>query len=234
VHELLTILWVPIDQFWFLYALFFFHLAAMITSGRLKWLLPAAFITAVHFSLPPQYNSDLLAKIEYMFPFFVLGIFLGQHRPQISIKPQWIGWALSASAAAYALSVYGFFASPQISEYPWTRIPVCLTGICLVLALSQWIVHLSSGPLTRFLTGIGAASMVIYILHILVGSGTRVFLKLLGIRNFSIHLALGVILGIFVPVLATKVVPKKWMAYVGLAPFRFITGQPRPPMPTHS
>lgn len=57
-----------------------------------------------------------------------------------------------------------------------------------------------------WLARLGQASLAIYVMHVLAGSGARIVLqKLLGITSVSLHLLVGTVLGIVLPLLALRV-----------------------------
>tara|TARA_A200000113_G_scaffold65100_1_gene56316 strand:+ start:483 stop:698 length:216 start_codon:yes stop_codon:yes gene_type:complete len=61
--------------------------------------------------------------------------------------------------------------------------------------------------------------MAIYVMHILAGSGVRVILgKAFGITSTYLHLSIGVAAGVFLPLLAVKIIEKWRIPYVFSAP----------------
>jgi hypothetical protein len=56
-----------------------------------------------------------------------------------------------------------------------------------------------------WILALGSASMAIYVMHILTGSGTRIILaRLLGVQDASIHLIAGCLAGVLLPMLALR------------------------------
>ena len=71
----------------------------------------------------------------------------------------------------------------------------------------------------RFYAYIGASSMSIYLMHILTGSGIRVVLSsVLGVDSFVIHLILGFLAGLLLPLVALKLINVLNIPYVFSAP----------------
>jgi fucose 4-O-acetylase-like acetyltransferase len=215
VHILLQIPWKPLEQFWFLQALFICHLLAMIVSSRLRILVPVAVATYLHDTLYP--NSFHLSA-EYMLPFYVLGIFLGRYGSGATIRARLLGPACAVAAVAYALSAFWGKSASGGDVHGLASLPACLAGIFLVIAVSQLIERLSA----RFaitLAGVGVASMTIYVMHVLTGSGTRVVLGRLGIGNVAAHLVLGTAAGVLVPYVAHKLLKEYNLLWpLGLGP----------------
>ena len=61
--------------------------------------------------------------------------------------------------------------------------------------------------------------MGIYLMHVLAGSGVRVILnKFLGIDSVSIHIVLGVLAGIALPLIAIRIIDRLGIPFVFSAP----------------
>ncbi len=221
-RDLLTILWSPIDQFWFLYALFFCHLLVMVFSTRLKVLAPIAILALVlhTLSIPAQ---TVLVRVEYMIPFYVLGIFLGKRESGLSIKPSLLPYVIAVLGIAYSLGVYWGRAASHETAYSLASMPACFTGILLVIAISQSIERISATG-TRLLVWIGAASMTIYILHVLIAAGIRIALAHLGLKNIPAFVTIGTLSGIFLSMLIHDLLGRyNLLAPLGLAPLRALS-----------
>jgi peptidoglycan/LPS O-acetylase OafA/YrhL len=75
---------------------------------------------------------------------------------------------------------------------------LALLGISFITLLSMQLAKMK----ITILETLGSLSMVIYLLHILSGSGARIILsKILHIQNWWIHITSGTIIGIFSPVI---------------------------------
>ncbi|HBY2491476.1 TPA: hypothetical protein MIS32_26015, partial [Klebsiella pneumoniae] len=80
----------------------------------------------------------------------------------------------------------------------------------LILQLSKSSIYSTKPKLDKafiknLLCFLGRYSMPIYLMHVLVGSGVRIFMsKILGVYNVGIHLFLGIFLGILMPILFYK------------------------------
>jgi peptidoglycan/LPS O-acetylase OafA/YrhL len=61
---------------------------------------------------------------------------------------------------------------------------------------------------------IGRASMAIYLIHILTGSGARVILNAMLLDNIYLHVVVGCVSGIVFPVIAFKFVDRFKIKYV--------------------
>jgi len=84
------------------------------------------------------------------------------------------------------------------TEMTWLVLPVSLVSILGITFLCQALARFN----WPWLAYLGQASLVIYVMHILVAAGVRVFSsKALGISSPGFLLAAGVMTGIIVPLL---------------------------------
>ena len=93
---------------------------------------------------------------------------------------------------------------------------VAVTSIIFILSISCL-------KLGSILKEIGSASLAIYLIHVIIGSGARIFLlKILKIDSLCIHLFFGTVLGLFFPFLIFKMkryVNISWLFYYPITKF---------------
>jgi len=90
-----------------------------------------------------------------------------------------------------------------------------IVSIGFVVSLSQVISKWNLSTLKL----IGSSSMTIYLLHILTGSATRVFLqKVIEVSSYEIHLILGIASGVILPILIVYFAHKINFFYIEQAP----------------
>ena len=211
---LTTILWRPIAQFWFLYALFLCHMAALLVGQR-RWLLGAVGLAAYAASL-----ADIGRPTTYVLGFYVAGIFLSD------VLKQWtpslkncVAWVLGYGVLFAIAEHFGRRASGETTTSIFS-LPATLLGMALLCTLAQLVAHLG-GWLSRVLTGLGVMSMTIYILHVLAATSARIALKRFGLTHLTEELVIGTIAGIVLPVIAHVVLKRtKLLTPLGLAPLR--------------
>jgi len=194
---------VPRAQFWFLYALFLVFCVAVLAYRNAKKTLAGAllFVSATTYLTQNYYPEQLhIAYVTNNFVFFAAGA-------SASLVEQ-LPWRRIATPAFGAI---GGFISIWVLIYLY-RIPttpdssaisliLAFSGISAVVAISVLIAKFVP---SSALTLVGAMSMQIYLMHIIAGSGLRVFLsKGLGVQDAWIHLALGTIIGVCLPMTAT-------------------------------
>lgn len=239
LSDLLDIGWDPFGQFWFLYALFICQclawglaLLAPDMAARHGPRTPAARAVVaasavLGLAVGATTHWGILSIALMSWPFFAAGMLAG-------------GWlrswlerhsgplAIVATAAAFAAAVV--FAHHFGDATSAWAVPAGLAGIALALELAFRVSeprNQRTGErhrghvLARWLETLGVASMPIYLMHIFVTAGTRMTLLRLGIDNVGVHLVLGTLAGVVVPVAV-------YVLALRLRVARLI-GLPRPP-----
>jgi len=197
LRDLAAIPWKPIPPFWFLYALFFGNvLALLLKRVRTDFVVAAAalaFVAGLH------HAPGVLADIAYGFLYFSLGILAREQDWLRRIPPSWAGTAalflafLAATAACAALGI------PE--RLP---IPAALLGIAFSLFLCTALETTSAiRPVATFFQLVGQCSMSIFVLHILVlGFVRTILLRFLGIHDPLVLMPLAIALAVAAPVVA--------------------------------
>ncbi|KAA0697684.1 hypothetical protein DTW90_20120 [Neorhizobium sp. P12A] len=194
LSRIFEILWDPISPYWFLYALFFGNVLAMLLIRLGTGLMMAlAFIFFIStFLLVP----DVIQDVAYGFFYFSIGIFL---RDKSLLR------YLPTSGVAAMLLTAGFLVVALFSLLTGVpeRLPILAaflgiaalvsTCFCLERNLAQ------TAPL-RFLALIGQCSMAIFVMHIIIVSTCRfAFVRLLHIEDPAPILVTATIMGVLVP-----------------------------------
>ncbi|MDR3190721.1 MAG: acyltransferase [Lactobacillaceae bacterium] len=181
----------PFSQFWYLYDLFvlfivYYGLRRGIKLSD-KWILLLALIIA---PFAPYMALWQLFRIGYYLFFFVLGMFVWQHKAMLSKIP------LSMATLGF-IGVNVLYFHIRLPQFPRSvvGILVALVGIVFVLALSNKL-H------SKWLALIGRLSLPIYLMHILATAGTRILLMKLGMINVELQLLSGMLAGVLLPLLA--------------------------------
>ena len=191
-------LFVPRAQFWFLFALFLFFCTTSLMSKKNKF---HTFIILLIFSLiyilsPRNTNLLYLNYFINFYVFFIFGYFWNQifGYSKIIYKPH----ILSIVLISFIVLQYCFYLDHSyFDEYGLASLLISFVGIVLVLLFSQFLMLTNLNSLFGFL---GSASLVIYLAHILPGSGVRIILdKFFGIETSFVHIFIGVFFAIFFP-----------------------------------
>jgi len=201
MHEVLSLAWQPRAQFWFLYVLFFIFALALLAFHRSdnKWC-SAVFIVSIllYFfggQLPGGY---LINMLSHYFVYFAVGVLASLLFNKIN------GATVSWTVLFIALFVFsqwlfqGKMGLRYNSGAPAVLLWLGLSGIACIVVLAQWLTRFDF----RWLAHLGRHSMTIYLVHILAGSGCRIVLqKLLGISDVGVHLWVGTLGGLILPLL---------------------------------
>jgi len=202
MSDVLSLIWHPRAQFWFLYALFvmFAISTATYTKSKLRGLA-APLAAACLYLAQGVYEFDYpLRYICENYIFFAIGVscptliqFFGGRKSRTYL------FLLLLTVAAQAM---GYYTLGIPSGAPtWYTLLSALAGIGAVSAISALMAQHGF----HWIKIIGSASMSIYLMHVIAGSGARVVLaRLLDVHNPAVHIFLGVFAGIALPLLTEK------------------------------
>lgn len=228
---ILALPWKTVSQFWFLHALFFMHLLAVLLLprvGREGMVIAALALKAMVLVVPLPVAAKLVLT---HFLFYAIGAWLGPvgiDRLMLG-RPAWIRAAalpLLAAAAigATLLAVPDYGAdlplltatSPQISNLAW-RFPATMAAICGVFAVLG-LASLRWGRAGEGLAALGRLTMPIFVLHVMFIAGTRIAaIKLGHVADPAALLPLLVAAGIAGPVVAALIVRRlgmeRWLGF---------------------
>lgn len=214
--SLLSIPWMPMAQFWFLYALFaMFVVCAALFALVPRMPLAAVVLVALVMRFLPGIHpgESIVSDITNQMVFFAAGIafsfrgdaaFLGR------------GAMVATLAILFACGQYLFHAvmARNYTDRGAASLLLSLVSILFVVSASS---YLSRWRLPR-LAALGSASMAIYLMHILAGSGCRVVLKRVGVGSPFLQLALSTLAGVLLPLAAVWVIRRFRIPYAFSAP----------------
>lgn len=210
-------LWNPRVQFWFLYALLLVVLTAILVFRNETLLLLVAVLAASSLAyvyqehIPSALHSDYVVK---NFVFFALGIWFERVKHALSRHP-WT-WA-AAGVAGFVAAQYGFHVELGLT-YADKGVGSLLVAIVSILAVASVSMLLARRPMPWVLA-LGGASMAIYVMHILAGSGVRILLqRVLGIQDAGVHLLAGCLAGVLLPMLVLAVAKRFGWEWLFAAP----------------
>lgn len=215
--EVFSLLWAPRAQFWFLYALFFVFIAsAIFYSMGLKRFSALFFVLSVVIYLVPGCLPDYVVFnfISQNLVFFTFGIMFTMYAKAEHLSTV---LALCVSSLVFIAAQYVFHAyfDLQYSNKGIGSLLLACVSIFFVVSLSLSMAKASIG----FLAFIGQSSMAIYLMHILAGSGARVVLsKLFGINDLTVHLVVGCLVGMCVPLVALLIINRMKIPFLFSAP----------------
>lgn len=209
--------WEPRAQFWFLYALFLIFsvccfIYSLMSQKYVGILLLVSCVCYLNREVFPDIKS--LSFLINNLVYFCLGIVFTKYN---------INRYLTSNAALFITTVtflisqylYHVYFGKLLNDKGIDSLLLAFASICFIVSLS---IGISKGksPTLKFL---GASSMAIYLMHILAGSGVRVVLsKLFDIDELVLHLAIGTVVGILLPLIMVKVIDRFQIPYVFSAP----------------
>lgn len=225
--EVLRLATVPRAHFWFLYALFTLSVAGLLvyTVSRRPAYLAAVLLGALALRLGVEPTGVIAVNHLIAFGgFFSAGVLYGQlpaARPSRRGAGLAIGLLLAALAAQqYVHGVLGW----RYYQQGAIGLGLAALSIAALVALCQQAQALG---LRLGLAALGQASMVIYLMHVLTGSGVRILLSRgLRLNDPTLHLLAGCLAGVLLPLLADRLL-RRWGIGWHLLPPRALRLQPR-------
>lgn len=185
----------PYAQFWYLYDLFFIFLIYYVLTNLIKlnehWLLLLAICL---FLISPYLNFWETGRIAYHFVFFILAT--GNYQKFLAKRKL----AILLPTVIVVNFIY-FLVNPNSLIGLLSVFVVASLGILFVSRLSQ-VMHNS------LLNKIGRSSLAIYVMHIFATAGSRIILLKLQVEQVWLHLVIGTLAGLFLPMLAEYLIKK--------------------------
>jgi fucose 4-O-acetylase-like acetyltransferase len=196
-------LWDPRMQFWFFYALFLVVLTAILVYRSAAWPLPTGVLalSVVAYVYQDQIPSALHSHyVVNNFVFFALGVWFSSVQDRVKRNP--MPWAV-VGVIAFVLAQYVFHVELGL-VYTDKGIPSLLVATVSILGVTSVSMLLARTP-ASWVLAVGGASMAIFVMHILTGSGARIILeRFLGVQDAAIHLIAGCLAGVLLPLLALR------------------------------
>ena len=187
VFDLVKIIYMPVEQFWFLYALLLIFIICAIldykiSSNKLKLLI----VTILYIVYPHLTTVCAIREAcKYLIYFFI-----GRFFVEKDIKLNALFCIIS-----YLITNLIFY-NLHIKNY-LLEIIIAFLGICMIISISSFIKF-------DVITKLGRYTMPIFLMHTILGSGARIILIKLGIENLLIQVIIGLIFGITVPIYLYK------------------------------
>ncbi|MBC7489098.1 MAG: acyltransferase family protein [Glaciimonas sp.] len=188
--DLFEIMWKPIGQFWFLHALFLCHIMIVILTTNRRIVLLASivcYVCGMYFSL------GVISNAFSFFLFYAAGLLSAPYLEKwVTDLSNFKGIVFIAAGFLFSLYVAFSFDSPSSP----VALPAAFLGMFLVLQISLVIIKLQKLKVIELL---GLASMPIYLMHIIFGSGVRVFILKFGVTRIELNLLFGCLFVIVAP-----------------------------------
>ncbi len=162
--RMLSLLWDPLFNIWFLYALAIAFLIAWLLRAAPAWavLVGSIVVYCVSVATDAWTGMPFIERLARLFPVFWLGLMF---RPLVFrlVERHWRLWPLAL--ALFLVAAYAVYPSPWTHVGPLT-LAISLTGIAGFLLLAR---HVSAyETLAAPLRYIGGATLYIYVMHKIV------------------------------------------------------------------
>lgn len=210
MNEVLQLFWAPRAQFWFLYALFLILMISLLLYRRSSplnvWgVALLGLLVYVNGHRFPDTGRFWLVTVNFVF--FAAGVCFSLYQVGISERARALLWP---SLIAFVLAQWLYHGLWGM-HYRMGGFQTVLIGVASIWFVIVWSMNATQRHWwwSRALTVLGAASMSIYLMHILASSGVRVLLsKMLHIQEPWLHVTAGVVLGVLLPWLVARAAPK--------------------------
>lgn len=221
--QLWAIIYQPVQQFWFLYALFMVMLTYFV-SHKLGLSNSIFVVIAVLLYLCQVWGISfgswgMLYIFRRYLIYFTVGVVVG--RESISLlgnRLKTIGLSIFCLVLFGLVTIAAYF--NWGGEYTLAFPFIALCGIAATIALAFVCQQFDSAA---FLEQWGKVTLQIYLVHTIASAVTRLVLQKVGINNPAIHLILGTTVGLYVPIYLVKYSQKFRLRYLFAIPKRSTT-----------
>lgn len=201
IQDIYSLLWLPHDQFWFLYALFLIFIAYTFLYRFITniFLLFVVSILMYLFQDVLQSPWGIMNSIFKFGVYFCGGVLFSRY---INVSLNKIRpWFLSIVFTLFVLSqwyYHNYLDWNYLNHDGLLLLFIGFVGIATVVVVSKLLAMIDFSLIKR----IGSYSLEIYLVHVLFGSGFRIIMqKLFGFESSAFHLLFGTIVGVFVSIL---------------------------------
>lgn len=199
--DILSILWAPVAQYWYLYALFFLFVIWALLGGILKNWLIYTIVLLIAYGFPIIGISLGCFEVVFYSAFtFGLGTFLNFSKlPKVPNLLKYLTILLHIATGIV------FIYLNKIESIVFKEI-MNLLGIYASILLISLLQDLKI--VSRFLLYINKYSFQIYLLHTIFTAGIRMVMIKLSINSWVIHIIVGTACGLVFSVLAAEIAKK--------------------------
>lgn len=201
INDLWRIIYEPVMQFWFFYVLFIITLV-YVGLSKLGVVPKYIFLLSLFLYYTQIFNINLgswgvIYQVRQEMIYFTLGALIGNS--QIITKSE--RWQdknfIMIVISGFLCLTLGIFWGMQnnVVLEPFLACSGLFASIALAILLSKY-------NLCKFLQNWGNLSLQIYVAHTIASAGIRIFLvKILNISDIFLHLIIGTLFGIYIPIL---------------------------------
>jgi len=210
--NLAKIVYLPIDQFWFLYSLFtmmviyrIFLKVGLSNVAFLSVSIVYFFIEALKFNL---IQWTVAHSVAYFLIYFGAGVAISQTSILVRFAELKSAWLLGICIVCYAT-----VAASVLTKYEVILSPAwAMSGIAATIALANLMTRSTKFALVKLW---GVLSLEIYVTHVIAEAIVRIALqKVFDLTDPLLHLVLGVIVGLYAAVIFTYICQRMGVSYV--------------------
>jgi fucose 4-O-acetylase-like acetyltransferase len=214
-------LWSPRAQLWFLYALLSVSILAALllqarSTQRSVWIMLGAMVAFIF----RDYSLGCLpvAYVMTYFVFFMMGVcFEGSQVADWIDRKRWSLVVPTVTMFVLAQGAYHFVLGLTYRTGNFLALVLAMISLVAMVTICMCL----SDRQRPLLAVIGSASLVIYLLHILVASGTRIlFASVLHYRSLPAILTVSTLFGVLIPLAVFRQTEKGSLRFLFAAPAR--------------
>lgn len=194
-------LWEPRAQLWFLLALFVVMLLAVVICNRLVrrgfWLLfPLGIL--MYFVAGNLNQPSVIDQVMTFFVFFGAGVAFMEGTGSFEKRRGLILFLVTSSIIMQW--IFHWFLGYTYRDLGLWSFLLAITAVLAVIGFSMVMSGVAGGGGMGILASLGRASMAIYLMHIMAGSGVRIVMaKVLHFQNLYVHVIVGTFFGLLLP-----------------------------------
>ena len=203
IQDIWRIAFFSFDHFWFLQSIFIiFLIVTALDSFKLmqtieRWFIVLIAVSVLFLLIPIKTVFFSISGAIFLFPFFIFGY--GMNRFKLDTKKPYFIVALILTAAGVLVHQLNWYnvISINVGNYSPLGLVVGIAGTFCLFYIRKDI---------KILTRLGYYAYGIYLFHVFGSAGSRVFLGFLGITNDILLFTIGLIFGIFVPIVIEQII----------------------------
>jgi fucose 4-O-acetylase-like acetyltransferase len=235
-------LWTPDLQLWFLPYVMVASILLVLArpwTGAVRAVVVLALLTVVSLAMWGRNYEWIGTYGLSLLLFSAIGATIGLRRTAALLERR-IGLWLAVTVVALGAFLLLLQASPRSAVTGVGGTPIhlllpslaaTLVGIVALVGISKLLSLVPA--LSRILQAIGRRTLEIYVMHIVLYAGTRLVLLRLGVESLEVHLVVGMLAGVGIPILASVLAPRLHLEWLFAPPLwiqqglRHLTHPPR-------
>lgn len=212
-------LWAPRGQLWFLLALFLTMALGCLFFARLRrretaYILPSALL--LYFMAGNLVHPSVVDQTMTYFVFFAAGVAFVEIQDWVQ-RHRWQVFPPLVVAAALLQWHFHVWLGQTFLDL---GLPALVLAAACVLAFCAACMLLADLRLS-WLAALGQASMAVYLMHILAGSGTRIVLtKISHVQDPIVHAIAGTLVGLLLPYAFYRFLSRRGISWLLEVPTR--------------